>query len=79
MTPNFNNEDLILTTKLLINLKVNDVVILDDPKYGVVLKRIHFLKNDQIKVTGDNKEYYSGTYDRIYKKSNIIGKVLYKF
>ena len=36
MTPNFNNEDLILTTKLLINLKVNDVVILDDPYMDLI-------------------------------------------
>ena len=38
MTPNFNDNDLIIITKFFFNLKVGDLVILDIPELGTVLK-----------------------------------------
>ena len=79
MAPNFNDNDLVLATKILKEIKVNDVVVLDIPKFGVVLKRVQFLNDDEIRVIGDNKEYKSPIYDMKLYKNNIVGKVLYKF
>tara|TARA_Y100000768_G_scaffold376246_1_gene348079 strand:- start:2324 stop:2563 length:240 start_codon:yes stop_codon:yes gene_type:complete len=79
MAPNFNDNDLVLATKILKEIKVNDVVVLDIPKFGVVLKRVQFLNDDEIGVIGDNKEYKSPIYEMKLYKNNIVGKVLYKF
>ena len=57
MAPNFNNKDLIITSKFFYNLKVHDVILLDIPIFGIVLKRIYFLEDNLIKVKGDNTEY----------------------
>ena len=54
MAPNFNDNDLVLATKFLKQIKVNDVVVLDIPKFGAVLKRVQFLNDDEIRVIGDN-------------------------
>ena len=43
MTPTFNNEDLILTTKFFFKLKINDVVLVDTSEFGIALKRIQSL------------------------------------
>ena len=79
MAPNFNDNDLVLATKFLKHIKVNDVGVLDIPKFGAVLKRVQFLNDDEIRVIGDNKEYKSPIYDMKLYKNNIVGKVLYKF
>ena len=79
MTPNFNDNDLILITKFFFNLEVGDLVILDIPELGNVLKRISFIEDNSIKVKGDNEDYGSLIYNNSYKKDNVIGKVLFKF
>jgi len=79
MAPNFNDQDLVITTKFLNKIKVNDVVVIDIPKYGAVLKRVKFLNDNEIEVIGDNKEYKSPIYGMKYNKDYIVGKVLYKF
>lgn len=79
MAPNFNNKDLIITSKFFYNLKVHDVILLDIPIFGIVLKRIYFLEDNLIKVKGDNTEYDSPIYNKAYKKDEVIGKVLFKF
>ena len=40
MTPNFNENDLVLSLKYFRSLRVDDVILLDIPKIGTVLKRI---------------------------------------
>jgi len=79
MTPNFNNQDLVIVTRFMLNLKVNDVVLLLIPKLGIVIKRIYFMDKNSIKVKGDNMDYYSPIYNKTYNKDEIIGKVIYKF
>ena len=79
MTPSYNDRDLILSTKFFFNLKVDDVILLDTPEFGIVLKRIYFLEKNFIKVRGDNLDYDSPIYNIAYKKDAVIGKVLFKF
>ena len=79
MTPNFNDNDLIIITKFFFNLEVGDLVILDVPELGTVLKRVSFIEDSCIKVKGDNKNYDSLIYNKTYKKDNVVGKVLFKF
>ena len=79
MIPNFNDNDLILITKFFFNLEVGDLVILDIPELGNVLKRISSIEDNSIKVKGDNEDYDSSIYNNSYKKDNVIGKVLFKF
>ena len=79
MSPSFNDNDLIIITKLFFNLKVEDIVLLDIPDLGIVLKRISLIEDNYIKLKGDNKDYHSPIYNKTFKKDNVIGKVLYKF
>ena len=79
MSPNFKDQDIVLSIKYLKSLKNNDVVLLDLPNYGVVLKRIKSINGDNLELIGDNKKYNSPIYNNIYKKENVIGKVIFRF
>tara|TARA_B100001029_G_C14885017_1_gene352123 strand:- start:236 stop:475 length:240 start_codon:yes stop_codon:yes gene_type:complete len=79
MTPNFKENDLVLSFKHFRSLRVDDVVLLDIPKIGTVIKRIKSINGRNISIDGDNKEYLSEIYNKQYNISNVIGKVLFKF
>ena len=79
MNPNFKDRDIVLSINYLRSLKNNDVVLLDLPNYGVVIKRIKSINGDDLKLVGDNKKYSSPIYKNIYKKENVIGKVIFRF
>jgi signal peptidase I len=79
MNPNFKDRDIVLSINYPRSLKNNDVVLLDLPNYGVVIKRIKSINGDDLKLAGDNKKYSSPIYKNIYKKENILGKVIFRF
>ena len=79
MNPNFKDRDIVLSINYPRSLKNNDVVLLDLPNYGVVIKRIKSINGDDLKLEGDNKKYSSTIYKNIYKKENILGKVIFRF
>jgi len=79
MNPNFKDRDIVLSINYLRSLKNNDVVLLDLPNYGVVIKRIKSINGDDLKLAGDNKKYSSSIYKNIYKKENVLGKVIFRF
>ena len=79
MAPNFNDNDLVLSSKYFRSLKVNDVILLTIPKIGTVIKRIKSINGKDIDICGDNTEYSSEIYKNKYKTNNIIGKVFFKF
>ena len=79
MTPNFKDNDLVLSLKYFRSLKVNDVILLNIPKIGTVIKRIKSIKGKYLDIQGDNKEYSSEIYRNKYKKNDVIGKVFFKF
>mgnify|MGYP003328210177 FL=1 len=79
MTPNFNENDLVLSLKYFRSLRVDDVILLDIPKIGTVLKRIKSINGTDIIIDGDNKEYPSEIYNKKYKTNDVIGKVFFKF
>ena len=68
MSPNFKDQDIVLSIKYLRSLKNNDVVLLDLPNYGVVLKRIKSINGDNLELTGDYKKYNSPIYTIFIKK-----------
>ena len=79
MNPNFKDRDIVLSINYLRSLKNNDVVLLDLPNYGLVIKRIKSINGDDLKLVGDNKKYSSPIYKNIYKKENVLGKVIFRF
>ncbi|MAR95606.1 MAG: hypothetical protein CMD46_04540 [Gammaproteobacteria bacterium] len=79
MAPNFKDNDLVLSLKYFRSLKVNDVILLNIPKIGTVIKRIKSIKGKYLDIQGDNKEYSSEIYRNTYKKNDVIGKVFFKF
>ena len=77
MTPNYFDKDLVLTTKFAF-FNVNDVVVLDSDVDGNVLKRIKSIKNNIFEVESDNKSYHSRINNKLFRKNQILGKVILK-
>ena len=48
MNPNFKDRDIVLSINYLRSLKNNDVVLLDLPNYGLVIKRIKSIYGDDL-------------------------------
>ena len=77
MTPNYFDKDLVLTTRFAY-FNVNDVVVLDSDVDGNVLKRIKSIKNNIFEVESDNKSYHSRINNKLFRKNQILGKVILK-
>ena len=77
MTPNYFDKDLVLTTRFAF-FNVNDVVVLDSDVDGNVLKRIKSIKNNIFEVESDNKSYHSRINNELFRKNQILGKVILK-
>ena len=79
MTPNFYENDIVVSFRYFHSLKVNDVILINIPKIGTVIKRIKFINGKELSITGDNIEYSSEIYNKKYKTNDVLGKVLFKF
>ncbi len=78
MTPNFYKNDIVLSFRYFRSLKVNDVILINIPKIGTVIKRIKSINGKELSITGDNMEYSSEIYNKKYKTNDVLGKVLFK-
>ena len=79
MAPNFNDKDLVLSLNCFYSVNSGDVILVDIPKIGIVIKRVQFIKNNVLKISGDNHEYTSNIYDEAYNIDSVKGKVIFKF
>ena len=79
MTPNFYENDIVLSLRYFRSLKVNDVILINIPKIGTVIKRIKSINGKELSIIGDNMEYSSEIYNKKYKTNDVLGKVLFKF
>jgi len=79
MTPNFYENDIVLSFKYFRSLKVNDVILINIPTIGTVIKRIKYINGKELSITSDNLEYSSEIYNKKYKTNDVLGKVLFKF
>tara|TARA_B100001996_G_C18548305_1_gene549774 strand:- start:293 stop:565 length:273 start_codon:yes stop_codon:yes gene_type:complete len=79
MTPNFYENDIVVSLRYFRSLKVNDVILINIPKIGTVIKRITSINGKELSITGDNMEYSSEIYNKKYKTNDVLGKVLFKF
>ena len=79
MTPNFYENDIVLSFRYFRSLKVNDVILINIPKIGTVIKRIKSINGKELSIAGDNMEYSSEIYNKKYKINDVLGKVLFKF
>ena len=79
MTPNFYENDIVVSFRYFRSLKVNDVILINIPKIGTVIKRIKSINGKELSITGDNMEYSSEIYNKKYKTNDVLGKVLFKF
>jgi len=79
MKPNFYENDIVLSLKYFRSLKVNDVILINIPTIGTVIKRIKYINGKELSITSDNLEYSSEIYNKKYKTNDVLGKVLFKF
>ena len=77
MLPNFKSGQIVITRKTK-NLFLNDVVVLKTNDNNEIIKRISYIQDKEIKVTGDNPEYNSKYYSQIFNLNNVVGKVFFK-
>ena len=77
MLPTLNDNDLILVS-LLKKAKEKDIIVIDIPKYGLLIKRIELIKNDFVSLVGDNKQYTSTACSLPHHRNNITGVMLIK-
>ena len=79
MTPNFYENDIVLSFKYFRSLKVNDVILINIPTIGTVIKRIKYINGKELSITSDNLEYPSEIYNKKYKTNDVLGRVFFKF
>ena len=79
MTPNFYENDIVVSFRYFHSLKVNDVILINIPKIGTVIKRIKSINGKELSITGDNMEYSSEIYNKKYKTNDVLGRVFFKF
>ena len=79
MAPNFNDKDLVLSLNCFYSVKKGDVILVDIPKIGIVIKRVVFIENNVLKISGDNHEYTTNIYDDAFNIESVKGKVIFKF
>tara|TARA_Y100001958_G_C20884884_1_gene313578 strand:+ start:123 stop:359 length:237 start_codon:yes stop_codon:yes gene_type:complete len=75
MLPSLEGGDVVMTSNL-VEIKKNDIVVLNDASYGIVVKRITTLEDDYFKVKSDNLKTDSPVCAKSHLKKNIIGKVI---
>tara|TARA_B100000575_G_scaffold202495_1_gene164135 strand:- start:758 stop:1027 length:270 start_codon:yes stop_codon:yes gene_type:complete len=75
MFPSLEGGDLVMTSNL-VEIKRDDIVVLNDATYGIVVKRISSLEEDYFKVKSDNLNTDSPVCAKSHSKRNIIGKVI---
>lgn len=77
MIPHFLNNDYVITS-LAMTFKKNDVVIIRTNNNDSIIKRINKISDGNFELSSDNKAYESSVCDKIYKKEDILGKVIFK-
>ena len=75
MSPEYVDGDIVLINSFP-DYYIDDVVILDLPKIGYVIKRIKGFKEGKIILKGDNQKLHSSVCDQLHKKDDVIGKVV---
>lgn len=79
MIPTFKEGQYLLVSSWFKNIKVGDVVVLDQSKLEKkVVKRVAKIKNDQYFVVGDNQRESSDSRSFGWvKKEDVLGKVIF--
>jgi len=75
MSPSYKDGEIVLINSSP-NYYEDDVVVLELPKIGYVIKRIKGFKEGKIVLKGDNEKLHSSVCDQLHNKEEIIGKVV---
>ena len=75
MIPLFTSGDLVVTFHS--RAKVGDVVVMDLPDYGYVLKRLTQVQKQSVMLSSDNLESFSSCCGVWQSKKHLIGRVLF--
>ena len=75
MSPSYKDGEIVLINSSPTYYE-DDVVVLELPKIGYVIKRIKGFKEGKIVLKGDNEKLHSSVCDQLHNKEEIIGKVV---
>ena len=76
MIPLFASGDLVVT--FYSRTKVGDVVVMDLPDYGYVLKRLKHVQKQSVILGSDNHKFFSSCCGVWQSKKHLIGIVIFR-
>lgn len=79
--PILRENDLVLCIKIFsfTNIKLNNLVLFNHEKEGMMIKRVHKINNNSYFLIGENAFSIDSRNFGEVKKSNLLYKVIYKF
>ncbi len=78
MLPALKDQDYVITRSSS-NLHQGDMIVMDLPQYGKVIKRIKSITADTINLSGDNPRLSSSCCEQPQLKKHLLGKIIAKF
>ena len=80
MQPKFQAGDFVLVRKLIFKKpKVNDILVVNHPHYGQIIKQVKSVKPNGISMCSSNKSGLSEQAIGLVNPAQIIGKVIHHF
>lgn len=77
--PLYKNDEIVFCVKsVFFNLKADDIVVFRQEKYGLMIKKIKTIKDDEIFCIGTNPTSIDSRDFGFIKNSEILYKVLFK-
>lgn len=78
MLPRMSDGDFVLTSRMLMTIKVGDDLVVDHPVYGRLIKRVSKVADDGlIRLSGENASSVSSDDMGWVSSSDVLGKVYY--
>lgn len=78
MRPFLSAGDFVVTRRTQ-NVFIGDVIVVDDERVGKIVKRILLAGEDEVVLEGDNPRLESSCCEYPHKRSNILGRVIFRF
>ena len=78
MLPALKDKDYIITRQSP-SLYQGDIIVMNLPHYGQVIKRVKGLSNDSVILSGDNPRLASSCCEKPQLKTHLTGKMIAKF
>jgi len=78
MSPVLLPDDFVLTSRWFFSPKIGNIVVVNHPVYGQIIKRIHAVNtNGDFQLTGENAQSITSNQIGWMPRESCVGKVIY--